>query len=102
MRPAERVALIALIVWTVLTAPLGFMFVSADWSDSYTPDLRYVGPVLLGAWLAGSAVILGIAAWRGPRASGQGESEHCPQCGSAVSAGSPTCLNCGYNLMRSR
>jgi hypothetical protein len=59
-----------------------------------------IGGLLLIAGMIGFAVVLfGVSARRGRRPEDSGP---CPQCGRAVTAGSPTCLACGYNLLRSR
>jgi hypothetical protein len=58
-----------------------------------------VGGLLLIAAMLGFAIVLfGASARRGRK---PGDSAPCPQCGRAVTAGSPTCFACGYNLLRS-
>jgi len=100
VRRDSWVVVALLIGWTALTAPLGIVLLALE-SGDFPLDYSPYGEILVSAWLAGSAVILGIAAAR--RAPRQHDyQERCPQCGRAVSAGAPACLNCGYNLVAGR
>lgn len=59
-----------------------------------------LGAGLLIAWVIGFFAILFVAGARQGRKPE--DSGPCPQCGREVTAGSPTCLNCGYNLATGR
>jgi hypothetical protein len=83
----------------------GVFFVEYELGE---PDVKFfawrVDPDLLGGLLLASAGALGavglaaIALTRAPRR--YRSSETCAQCGRSVAPGSPTCLSCGYNLLR--
>jgi hypothetical protein len=69
--------------------------------DDVGPDplQQGIGWVLIAVWAIGFVGTLLVASLR----QGRNPENYrpCPECGQAVGTGSPTCLGCGYNLLRS-